>query len=215
MAKLVIGVTGFARSGKDTIAEFLVREHGFTRIGFGDPMREMLYAINPIISFKQTKMIDTDRTGNVLAHTTTTNETVVTEFIRLRDIIDKVGWNGYKETPHGQEIRELLQRLGTEGGRHVIGDHFWMDVIMGRICKAKGNVVISDVRFSDECDFIHNLGGEVIRVNRLGITAVNSHISDQQLPDDRIDFEVQNNRTIDDLELDIEAILSTQLGLAV
>jgi len=199
MAKLVLGVAGFARVGKDVVAKYLVREHGFTKIGFGDPMREMLYAINPIVDI----VVDT----GVLPLTP--------KVVRVRDVIDEVSWEGYKETPYGQEIRELLQRLGTEGGRHVIGDHFWMDVIMGRIRKAKGNVVISDVRFSDECDFIHNLGGEVIRVNRPGITAVNSHISDQRLPDDRIDFEVQNNKTIDDLELEIEAILSSQLGIAV
>jgi len=196
MAKTVIGFCGFARSGKNTAADYLVREYGFTLIAFADPMREFLYAMNPIVA--------------AVANSATT-----TKYVRVQDVINEVGWDGYKATPYGQEIRELLQREGTNAGRKVLGDTVWMDEIMKRIRRAKGHVVISDVRFEDECDFIRNLGGEVIRVNRPGITSVNDHISDRRLPDASVDFEVENDDTIEALELKIEAILSSQLGFAV
>lgn len=35
----LIGITGKARSGKDTLAEALVEEHGFTRMAFADPLK--------------------------------------------------------------------------------------------------------------------------------------------------------------------------------
>lgn len=38
----LIGITGRARAGKDTIASHLVERHGYTRMAFADPMRDML-----------------------------------------------------------------------------------------------------------------------------------------------------------------------------
>ena len=35
----LIGITGKARSGKDTFARALVEEHGFTRMAFADPLK--------------------------------------------------------------------------------------------------------------------------------------------------------------------------------
>lgn len=41
-APRLIGLTGPARSGKDTTAEILVREAGFVRIAFADPLRDFV-----------------------------------------------------------------------------------------------------------------------------------------------------------------------------
>lgn len=46
---MIIGLTGFARSGKDSVAKVLVDQYGFTRIAFADPIREMLLQIDPIL----------------------------------------------------------------------------------------------------------------------------------------------------------------------
>ncbi|MEU9859193.1 hypothetical protein AB0E19_38720, partial [Streptomyces sp. NPDC047974] len=35
----IIGITGRARSGKDTLAEFLVSDHGFVKLSFAAPIR--------------------------------------------------------------------------------------------------------------------------------------------------------------------------------
>ena len=41
----LIGITGYARSGKDTIGEILVREHHYVRFAFADPIKEMIQAM--------------------------------------------------------------------------------------------------------------------------------------------------------------------------
>ncbi len=46
---MIIGISGYARSGKDTVASFLVEEHGFKRLAFADPIKEFTLKINPII----------------------------------------------------------------------------------------------------------------------------------------------------------------------
>lgn len=46
---MIIGLSGYARSGKDTVAQFLVEEHGFKRLAFADTIRTFLLKINPIL----------------------------------------------------------------------------------------------------------------------------------------------------------------------
>jgi len=46
---MIIGLSGYARSGKDEVAKVLVEEFGFTRVAFADPIRNMLLEINPLV----------------------------------------------------------------------------------------------------------------------------------------------------------------------
>lgn len=46
---MIIGLSGYARSGKNTVAEILVTQHGFESVSFADPIRSMLYALNPVV----------------------------------------------------------------------------------------------------------------------------------------------------------------------
>ncbi len=45
---MIIGLTGYAQSGKDTVANILVERYGFTRVAFADKIREFLYETNPM-----------------------------------------------------------------------------------------------------------------------------------------------------------------------
>ncbi len=177
----ILGVSGFARSGKDTIANYLVREYDFTRLAFADPMRDLLYATNPIV--------DSDGERDW----------------RVQDAVNMYGWDVAKvDYP---EIRALLQRLGTEGGRKIFGENFWVDQTIKKAKEIGGKIVISDVRFENEVEAIRANGGIVIRVNREGISSVNNHVSDKGLSDDLVDFDAFNNGTIEQLEWDIRTIL--------
>jgi hypothetical protein len=44
---MIIGLTGYAQSGKDTVASILVEQYGFTRVAFADKIREFLYETGP------------------------------------------------------------------------------------------------------------------------------------------------------------------------
>lgn len=46
---MIIGLSGYARSGKDTVAELLVLNYGFKRMAFADGIREALLILNPIL----------------------------------------------------------------------------------------------------------------------------------------------------------------------
>ena len=100
----LIGFAGAARSGKDTAARALV-DDGWTRRAFADKVRDMLYALNPVIA-------DADYSEG-----TTT----------LRYEVDNYGWEFTKETY--SEVRGYFQRLGTEGGREILGEDLWVEAL--------------------------------------------------------------------------------------
>lgn len=45
MSRPVIGLSGLAKSGKSTVADHLVERHGFVRVKFSGPLKDMLRAI--------------------------------------------------------------------------------------------------------------------------------------------------------------------------
>jgi hypothetical protein len=85
---MIIGLAGFAGSGKDTVAKILMEEWNYKRFAFADKIKEVLYDVNPI----------------------------VTENLRVKDLVDKHGWDVAKT--EYIEIRQLLQDLGSSGRNH-------------------------------------------------------------------------------------------------
>ena len=49
---MIIGLSGYAQVGKDTVAQILVEEYGYSRIGFADIIRNACYRLNPIVTLE-------------------------------------------------------------------------------------------------------------------------------------------------------------------
>ena len=69
----------------------------------------------------------------------------------------------------GVSLRELMQSLGTDWGRHILGDNFWVNILNKRIndnlfLTESDVIVISDCRFQNEIEYIVNRGGIVLNV---------------------------------------------------
>lgn len=170
--RTIIGLTGHARSGKDTAGQYLVENYGFTRIGLADGVREALYALNPV---------HYDEAGRNVG--------------RIQDQVDKHGWDYVKGSEH---VRELIQRMGTEAGREIHGYDCWIN-LADRKVKAlgpKAKVVVTDVRFPNEAEWVKALGGEVWEIIRPGFGPINEHASDQKLDRALIDEVFPNNNSI-------------------
>jgi hypothetical protein len=178
----LIGLSGYARSGKDT-AYALLKESGWQKVAFAEPMREFLYRLNPIV--------DEDHTNNV---------------IRIKEVIDSYGWDGYKETVHGAEMRGLMQRLGTECGRALLGDNIWIDTALNGL-DAQGSYAVTDCRFVNEAFAIHQRGGKVIRINRPGVGPANAHISETGLDSYPFDAVVENDGSLENFKEKLEAVI--------
>jgi hypothetical protein len=179
----IIGLSGWARTGKDTVAAHLVENYGFKRMAFADPMREALLRLDP--------MVDASAGFSV----------------RVSDVIEEYGWDGYKESPYGLEIRTLLQLIGTEVGREMLGADIWVNYALKSINDGD-KVVFADVRFQNEAEAIKSAGGKVIRIEREGVGPANDHVSEHDLNQYDFDATIYNDLEIEHLHANIDLLMN-------
>ena len=97
----------------------------------------------------------------------------------------------------GATARYMMQTLGTEWGRKMIGDTIWIDAASRQIAQQlkTTDVVVDDCRFDNEADAVHALGGIVIEIMRPGCSSGMSHASEAGITTAKIDYCVLNART--------------------
>ena len=110
--------------------------------------------------------------------------------------------------PWGRSPRELYQLLGTDVARSI-DVRVWIKNAEMFIKKRAGlSVVITDVRFSNEAEWIRNQGGVVIYLESKtrGINDGTGHASENGLTGDDVDVYIENDGTINALYEKIEAL---------
>lgn len=175
---MIIGLSGVARSGKDTVADHLVENYGFRKVSFADPIREALYRLNPDIELDGYDM-------------------------KLASAVRLLGWEQLKDA--SSSIRGLMQRMGTEVGREMFGENIWVDTALKSIAPGE-KIVITDVRFPNEAEAIKATGGKLWRVERPGVGPANDHPSESALDDYEFPIKLANEGTLEDLwkKVDLE-----------
>lgn len=163
---MIIGLSGYARSGKDTVADYLVSNFGFERVAFADPIRTIMYDLNPTIDGE-----------------------------KLADMVDNYGWDITKSK---DEVRTFLQVLGYSARQNIHAD-VWVMAAFAKM-RADKNYVIADVRFLNEADYIKKNNGEIWRVERPGISAVNTHVSEWEMDSYSFDHRLYNDGTVEQLQ---------------
>jgi hypothetical protein len=158
---MLIGIySPAAGSGKSTIADYLIAQHGFTRLGLAEPLKDMIrmllenYGYNPADAYHMTH---------------------VNKHAPLPEIDPRI------------DARHLLRTLGTEWGRTCVHPDIWLRCWSARYLKlrARGlnNVVVDDMRFLNEATHIDRYGGQLWCVNRPGTERGTTHASEGGLDD--------------------------------
>ena len=189
---ILIGLTGRAGHGKNTVADIicdLVPEA--EQYALAGPVKQMALAINPIVDY--------DHEGY---------ETWSAYHVYLADVVDAKGWDSAKRDP---EVRRFLQRLGTEGVRGTFGDDAWINLMWKWWESSSARVgVLTDVRFPNELEAV-DVSIRVVRPDAGDLTPENSQHASEQLTD-VADFVVHNNGSLADLRDEVYLVLS-ELGL--
>lgn len=168
----LVGIHGKARSGKDTLANFLVSARGGYICSFADPIRAMLLALG----------ID----------------------------MHSPYWQEHKEQDIpalGVSPRYLMQTLGTEWGRGLVNPKLWVILAHNRLLKQGPGMVIPDVRFPEEAEWIRSTGGRIIHLNRRDAPSVRDHVSEHGIEVMPEDLMVTNNGTLEDLQSTVMRIV--------
>lgn len=177
---MLIGIAGRARSGKDTVAASLANTLGLYQYAFAEPLKVMLKSV-----FGDHFHVG-DRSGIC------------------------------PET--GRTYRHMMQTLGTELGRNLWNEEVWVNLVAKEFEKLKANpfrkggafdarlgpegykgMILSDVRFASEADWIVRKGGVVVMVNRAAIPGIGMHASEQQDLTPYVNHRVENNGTLEEL----------------
>jgi hypothetical protein len=141
---MIIGICGFIGSGKDTIADYLVNNHGFRRESFANTLKDAVSAV-----FGWDRMLLEGRTK---------------EAREWREQVDP-WWAERLDMPN-LTPRWVLQYWGTEVCRKGFHDNIWIASLENKLRNSKDDIVISDCRFPNEIKSIKDAKGVVIRVVR-------------------------------------------------
>ncbi len=103
--------------------------------------------------------------------------------------------------------RQILQWLGTDILRTHINEDFFVLNMKQRIDSSKADyILISDVRFDNEAEFIRSLGGKIIKIIGEGseTTKHSGHITEKGISFHLIDAIVANRKDPENKEKSIE-----------
>ncbi len=202
----LIGLGYIARSGKDTIADYLVNEHGFKKASYITSMKE---ALRSIFGFDDRQLYGDlkevpDPFWDERLTLVENNSGVVCPVDRL-DITQTLK-DRLPITP-----RLIMQLMGTEAGRNVFGQNLWVDSCMRNLHKSgHDRWVIADVRFPNEADAILKEGGRVYQVNRSAAGATGgatAHPSEVALNNyQKWTGSIENNSSFGDLYRAVERL---------
>lgn len=175
--RYLIGINGFAGSGKSAAANYLGREHGFETMKFAAYLKSATYGMLVKSGFEPgcaMAMIEGDRKEKY-------------------------------SSALGTTPREFMQWLGN-GARDQFGDDFWTNKFINDFLMKELDacIVCDDVRYQNEADIIRNLGGYVVRIDRPGVGPVNGHVSENSLPDEFVDGIIRNDGAYQDLYDEID-----------
>lgn len=188
---MIIGIAGKKRSGKDTIADFLIKEYGFIKYGFADPIKEIAKII---FGFNEEQLYG-DKKGEIDENWK----------IKPRDFFQKFG------TDYGQFI---FPEHFPDTFKNVNKRSLWVLVFNKWYLKKKREdpyikVIINDVRFNHEFECIQELGGYIMKVERDNNKIEDNHISENELNfNEEFNYIIKNNGSKEELYEKITEIIN-------
>jgi len=194
---MLLSICGLKGSGKDTIGDYLVTQHGFIRYHFADALKDI---VSLIFGWKR----------HLLEGSTQESR----EFREKKD----EWWS--KKLDRFITPRMVLQQMGTELFRDNFHKDIWRLIVERKIKENEGkNIVITDCRFQNEIQFIRSYGGKILFVYRnlpnwfipykKCIIDIPKHIHASESEWIRTDFdcEIDNNSTYENLYEQVETFL--------
>lgn len=220
---IVVGLAGLARSGKDTVADHLVENHGFVKLSFAKPLKDMVRRLDPIVGGYVDYEADCE-CGGCDGQPTPFSDAIYLSDLTLDD-------EALKRSPYYPEIRRIWQKFGTDCVR-TVDENFWLNLMSDTLqaLPEDAKVVIPDARFQNELDLID--GGHrplkkgarhttfsdwfcqgdydswTFIVERPGVVDTTGHSSEQVVKLTSVDDTIRNDGTVEDLRKHVDTLLN-------
>jgi hypothetical protein len=168
---VLIGLTGYAGTGKDTVRAML-EDEGFSGFAFADPIRHMLRELLTSSGIDDGYMFDRNL-----------KEVAIPELgVSYRAMAQTLGteWGRAQAPDFWLRIAKAYLDEQVELG----GTHF----------------VVSDVRFANEAQWVRDHGGVIWRVERPEAVPVRAHVSECEMYHFTADVTLHNAGSLQDLQ---------------
>jgi hypothetical protein len=231
---MIIGISGYAKSGKDTVAkiiQYINRRNTTVEYSLEDAVNdrnyEVILDIESLWRIKKfsgaLKKVASLLTG-IPVHRFEDQE--------FKDSFLGKEWHTEVETPLDvvfddvkfmkmMSVRELLQKLGTDAIRNGLHPNAWVNAAMAgyksSVVGYDGNGspvselphwIFTDCRFPNEAQAIKDNGGVVIRVDRPGVGPVNDHPSETALDNWDFDYKIANVSDLECLQQTVQLLMN-------
>lgn len=166
----VVGIMGYAGSGKTTVANILRERHGYKGPHIKRPLVHMAETLLYHLGIAPAEIVS------------------YLDGAKKRDVIPELGISG----------TELQQQIGSWG--RSVREDLWLSawcVAADRILNKGGRVVQESVRHTNEADSIRARGGMIVLIERPGVGRLNDHES-ENIPTDP-DAIIHNSGSVVDL----------------
>ena len=184
---MIVGLRGHKGSGRGTIAAYLMKQHGFERRAFADPLKKSIAA-----------------TLDIPYHEIDKYKNDQEVYITVSKLWETDGMETERSIKFGTYIKDY-----AEAWKRVLGEDIWVNQVLpvdGYYAGKK--IVIPDIHFPNEASRIHDLGGFVAKVALPGLDrSYVDHTAD-------VDYLLYHTRETRDLYGQIEKML-TSLGTPV
>lgn len=186
MKPIVILITGYAHSGKDTAGNYLVKKY-----------IELGYNVRKVALADRLKLI---------------TQRLIKLFYNVEISIDEFYDQESKEKirdnmPH--TLRTLLQQIGSEIFRDILWKNIWCDIVSKELSDI---TIITDIRFDSELQYFLNLYNEGILNNCITIRIdrqrhlIMQHQSEANIESLAVKHVIDNNQDLDHLYAQLDNI---------
>lgn len=202
---MILGISGKAGSGKDTVADYLVKNKYFTKVALADPIKRICgdvfnFSNEQLYGPSEMRSKPDERYPNVTVRKAA--QLLGTEWARnLHEDI----WVDYLLRTIKKFQSNPNYKYSQEKG--VYKDELGFDMLM-----RNENVVVPDVRFSNEIKILKDQA-YLIRIVRPSAGLVGesgqhaSEMEQDSIPDSDFDDIIENNGTLDELFYKVDVII--------
>ena len=196
----IIAICGFQGSGKDTLANILIKKYGYKKLSFGSTVKE----VASIIFNWDRKMLEGD----------------TKESREWREKVD-VWWSN-KLGINNLTPRYILQQVGTDLFRNHFHKDIWVNCLEKKLLDYD-KVVITDCRFPNELKTLNKYNATIIQIYRGNLPEwfndvklgkreppKELHESETSWIKEPFDYIIKNNGTIIELENEIKNIINLE-----
>ena len=124
---------------------------------------------------------------------------------------------------HPMTYRDLLQKIGTDAMRDNVHQNVWVNSLLSKydrldtmsheseptlVTFQQPRWLISDMRFPNEFNAVHDRDGICLRVERPGLEVTSTHVSETALDQHKFDYYIQNTGDLTYLLAEVRQFLT-------